>query len=140
MGVSLDLTKAHASHQFGEMMVVYTWLNDERAMVLVPAYRKGAPWFVVMESAAYKYDNPVYLARMAAKAAEVLGMQESRNTAFKLANIIIEGLPDLIRMPSAPEPTMSKAAYGSMRLRANGETIAQQDIHLEHEGVMYGPA
>jgi len=140
MGVSIDLARAHASHHYGEIIAVFTWVNDERALVLLPAYRKGAPWFVVMESASFKYDNPVYLARMSAKAAEVLGMEEAAGTAFKIANIIIEGLPDLIRMPSAPEPQMSKAAYGNMELRADGETIARQDIHLEHEGVTYGPA
>lgn len=140
MGVSLNLKKAHRSRQHGEIIAIFTWVNDERALVLLPAYRKGAPWFVVMEPTCHLYLNPAYLARQAAKAAEVLGMDETTGTAFKIATIILEALGDLVHMPSAPAPTMSKAAYGAMELRADGETVSRQDIHLEHEGVSYGPA
>lgn len=153
MGVSLDLRKAHAHHRYGEIVAVFTWVNDERALILLPALRKGAPWFIVCESAAWKWDpdgetlldrkgRPVagkgYVVAQARKAAEVLGM-ESGHTWLKIAAIIVEGLPDLIRMPSAPMPSYLKAAFGSLELRADGETIAKEDIRLETEGAEYAP-
>lgn len=128
--VSLDLSKAHISRQHGDLLAIYTWVNDERALVLIPAYRKNAAWYIVCESAAFKYDNRSYLASQCKKAAEVLGMEPSPNNWLKLATIIHDGLGDLCAMPSAPEPEMQKASVGSMVLRADGEVMTGQDIHL----------
>ena len=104
MGATLDPRKAHLVRQHGDIIAIYTWVNDERALVLIPAHRKpGNPWFIVCESAAYRYDNPHYRPKQSRKAAEVIGMDETQTARFKIATIIIEGLGDLIRMPSAPE-------------------------------------
>jgi len=139
MGASLDLNKAHITRQHGDLLAVYTWVNDERALVLIPAYRKGSAWYIVCESAAWKYDNPEYLARQCRKAAEVLGMEPSPNNWFKLANIIIEGLPDLIEMPSESEALLSRATYGEMQLLENGKLIAGEEIRMPVEtGATYG--
>lgn len=132
--LSLDLNKAHLTRQHGDLMVVYTWVNDERAMVLIPAYRRGAAWYIVMESAAYKYEQSrAYLAKQCCTAAEVLGMEPSPNNWMKLATIILDGLPDLIEMPSAPDPELMRAAVGSMQMFENGKLLAGQDIKLEAE-------
>lgn len=128
--LSIDLKRAHLTRQHGDIFAVYSWCNDERALFLIPVYRKGSAWFVVMESAAYRYDNTQYLARMAAKAAEVLGMEPSPNNWIKLATIINEGLPDLITMPSAPDPELQRAASGHMELRADGQFMTGQEVHM----------
>ncbi len=138
MGASLDTRKAHLTRQHGDIIAVYTWVNDERAMVLIPAYRPGAPWYIVMESAAFRYDDPTYLASQCAKACEVLGIEPSRPNWVRVATIIHEGLPDLIRMPSAPLPEQYAASIGSMQLRADGQVLAEQDVLLDKEGVQYG--
>ncbi|GAA4400399.1 hypothetical protein [Quisquiliibacterium transsilvanicum] len=138
MGASLDTRKAHLTRQHGDIIAVYTWVNDERAMVLIPAYRPGAPWYIVMESAAFRYDDPTYLASQCAKACEVLGIEPSRPNWVRVATIIHEGLPDLIRMPSAPLPEQHAASIGSMQLRADGQVLAEQDVRLDKEGVQYG--
>jgi len=154
MGVSIDVRKAHASHHYGEIVQILTWVNDERAMVLIPAYRQNPPWYVVCESAAWKYNpddettfntngQPAagkgYLIAQAKKAAEVLGM-DGVHTWLKIAAIIAEGLQDLTRMPSAPMPEMLKASFGAMELREGGKTLVQQDIRLENEGAEYEAA
>ena len=131
--LSLDLNKAHLTRQLGDLMVIYTWVNDERAMVLIPAYRKGAAWYIVMESAAFKYDSRAYLVKQCRIAAEVLGMEPSPNNWMKLATVILDGLPDLIEMPSAPDPTLMAGAIGQMKLMADGQMMAGQDIRLESE-------
>lgn len=131
--LSLDLNKAHLSRQHGDLLAIYTWVDDERAMVLLPAYRKGDGWYILKESAAFKYDNMQYLARQSKIAAEVLGMEPSPNNWYKLARVIHEGLPDLVSMPSAPDPTLMRAPIGAMSLFADGKLMAGQDIRLEAE-------
>ena len=42
MPVSLDLRKAHKVGRHGDLLAIYTWVNDERALVLLPARRKNA--------------------------------------------------------------------------------------------------
>lgn len=129
MSVQLDPRKAHAAHIIGDILAILTWVNDERALVLMPAHRaQGSPWFVVCESAAYKYDNTRYLAQQAAKAASVLGMDEVLSTWRRVADIILNYLPDLIRMPAAPEPEKLAGAFGSMILKEDGKTIHQEDL------------
>lgn len=139
MAVSLDPRKAHLTRQHGDILAIYTWVNDERALVLMPARRaQGAPWFIVCESAAYKYDDPHYLARQAAKAAQVLGMDEITSTWYRIATIIHEGLPDLIRMPSSPQEAQIGKAVGEMHLKADGKVIASELIHDTAEAPAYG--
>ena len=90
MSVQLDPRKAHQAHIIGDILAILTWVNDERALVLMPARRaQGSPWFIVCESASYKYDDPRYLARQSAKAAKVLGMDETTSTWFRIADIIM---------------------------------------------------
>lgn len=138
MPVSLDTRKAHLVRQHGDLMAIYTWVNDERALVLIPARRPGSPWYVVMESAAYRYDSPAYLATQCVKACEVLGIEASRANWVRVASIINEGLPDLVRMPSAPPAEQYDASFGRMELRADGELVTESDIRLDKEGALYG--
>lgn len=144
MGVSLDLRKAHHHRLHGDILAVYTWVNDERALVLLPANRAaGAPWFVVCESAAYTWDdedprNISEVVRKATKACEVLGMEATPHNIRRVAAIIIDGLPDLIRMPAAPEPEKMRHAVGEMKLMADGKVVAGEEIRLEREAPTYG--
>jgi hypothetical protein len=138
MGVSIDLRKAHLTRQHGDLVAVYTWMNDERALILIPAFRSGAPWYVVFESAAFKYDDPKYLATQCVKACDVMGIEPSRPNWVRVATIINEGLPDLIRMPSAPPQELHSASFGKMQLKADGKSISEQDIQIEKEGASYG--
>lgn len=139
MGVQLDPRKAHKAFIIGDILAILTWVNDERALVLMPAHRaQGSPWFIVCESAAYKYDNPQYLARQAANAARVMGMEETTRTWVRVADIIMNYLPDLIRMPAAPEPEKMAHAIGEMKLMADGQLIKGEEIRLDKEAPTYG--
>ena len=142
MPASIDTRKAHLTRQHGDLTVIYTWVNDQRAMVLLPHLRPGAPWFVVMESASYSWDdseqgNVHNVASKAAKACDVLGIEASRSNAYRVAKIIIEGLPDLIRMPSAPPKEYHRASFGNLLLKADGKPIASEEIRVEKEGMTY---
>lgn len=137
--VCLDLEKAHRHRQHGDLLAIYTWVNDERALVLIPAYRKSTSWYIVLESAAYKYDNTEYLKKQCRVAAEVLGMEPSPNNWYKLARVIHDGLPDLIEMPSAPDNKLLTPSLGEMRMYADGQLMAAEEIRVEREaGATYG--
>lgn len=139
MPAKIDLSKAHLVRRHGDITAVYTWVNDERAIVLIPIHRKLASWYIVCESAAYRYDEPEYLARQAAVAADVLGMEPSPNNWVRIASIIHDGLPDLIRMPPAPEPELTKATYGELKVMQDGKLVGGEEIRLEKdEGAVYG--
>lgn len=142
MPATIDTRKAHLTRQHGDITVIFTWVNDERAMVLVPTFRKGAPWFIVMESASYTWDdsdprNVANVANKAIKVCEVLGIEPSPTNCRRMAGMIIDGLPDLVRMPSSPPAEFHKTSYGHMELRADGVPIAGEDIKVEKEGVAY---
>lgn len=136
MGLSINTAKAHKVRQLGDITVIFTWVNDERAMVLIPTLRRGAPWFIVMDSAAYQYTDPRYTARMAIKAAEVLTMQGQE---ARIASLIVDHLDDLIRMPSAPLPELTRATYGQMTARQGGQIIGGEELRFNvGEGANYG--
>lgn len=131
MSVCIDTRKAHLVRQHGDIIAIYTWVNGERAMVLLPAHRKSAGWYVIPDSSAWQYDNDDYLLRQSAVACDVMGFGLSAPTAFRIANIIIEGLEDLVRMPHEPPDIVEVAArhaLGEMHLKADGELIRSEEI------------
>lgn len=139
MSATIDTRRAHLVRQHGDLTAIYTHVNGERAVVLVPNRRPGAPWFIVCESAAYTWDDSDAryvgeVARKALKACNVLGLEPTPTNARRVAGIIIDGLPDLIHMPAAPEPEYHKPSFGHLELRADGQTIAEQDIRIEKDG------
>jgi hypothetical protein len=142
MPASIDTRKARFIRQHGDLTAIYTYVNDERAIVLVPTHRPGAPWFVVCESAAYTWDDsdPRYVnevVRKSLKACEVLGMEPTPTNAHRVATIVIDGLPDLVRMPSAPDAEYHRGSFGRLELRADGQSIAGEEIRVEKEGASY---
>ena len=150
MGVSLDLRKAHHSRIHGDIVAVLTWVNDERSLVLLPAHRKDAGWYILGESAAWKWNinaiDPternqvlVHADAQARIACMMMGIEATLRNRARIVNIITDVLPDLVRMPAAPEQEMVDAALGEMRLMADGKVIAAEDIKVEKKaGATYG--
>lgn len=143
MSVSIDTAKAHLTRVHGDVTAIYTWVNDERALVLAATYRAGnpflpgAPLYIVLEKNAHAYDDPIQLAHTAKKASEVLGLDASTVAWVKLATIIHEGLPDLVRMPHSPDKELLRGSYGSAILSADGVPISSQDVRIEKDGLTY---
>jgi hypothetical protein len=138
MPACIDLRKAHQHRQHGDLLAIYTWINGERALVLVPHLRRGAPWYVVMESAAYLYDDPAYLARQCPLACEVLGMEPTRANWARVGGIVHEGLPDLFRMPGEPVWERAGREFGQMVMKLNGQEVAREALTTAlDEGAAY---
>ena len=143
MGVSLDIRKAHSAHRYGDLNVILSWVNDTRAMFLIPALRTKAPWFIILESVAFEWSdqdptNLVYLPARAAKACEVLGIEANRANVFRIISIVNDRMQDFIRMPSSQPPEKTAGTYGEMTLKGDGEVIRQAPIQFEDEGAAYG--
>ena len=142
MGVSLDLSKAHRSRQYGDLTAVYSWINDERALFLIPSYRKGAPWFIVMEPASHEWNdqdpsNISSVVRRAMKACEVLGIEGNPTNCRRIVGIVNDAIPDLVRMPASPPTEYYRASAGSMELRADGQVMVREDIRIEKTGAEF---
>jgi len=140
MPACIDLRKSHLHRRHGDLLAIYTWINGERALVLIPSLRPKAPWYVVMESAAYLYDHPSYLARICVKACEVLGIEPSRANWVRVASIINEGLPDLVAMPSEPPWERRGREFGQLVIKMEGKEIAAQALTVPDVGAEYVPA
>lgn len=149
MGVSIDLRKAHRHQRHGDLIAVLTWVNDERSMVLLPALRKDAGWYIVQESAAFKWgiDHPDPIVSVPARthafqqsliACQMLGLEPSSMNRAKVISVITGWLPDLCAMPGSPEPEFKRGTFGQMILSADGTPIAGQDLREEVTGVTYG--
>lgn len=149
MPVSLDLRKAWRHQRHGDMVAVLSWVNDERAIVLMPALRRNTGWYIVLESAAFKWgvDHPDFsiarearshAARQSEIACDMMNLEPSKMNRAKVITIITGWLPDLVAMPSAPPPEFKSGSYGAMVLSADGKPIGGEDLREEVEGVQYG--
>jgi hypothetical protein len=142
MAASLDLRKAHLSRHYGDIVAVFSWINDGRALFLIPRYRNAAPWFVVMEPAAHEWDdregkNVMDVIARAVKACDVLGIEPTPRNARRIVGIVNDSMVELLRMPSAPPTEYKPGSIGSMILREDGVPIASEAIRLEVEGATY---
>lgn len=115
---AIDLTRHAFVRELGDIRLYGTWLydaeedDDEPALVLVPAHRSahGVVPCVVALSAAFKYDNPRYLAARSLQFARVLGFEDTElSTAQKIGTIIHDHLLDLIKMPENPTEAIAGA-------------------------------
>jgi hypothetical protein len=143
MGVSLDPRKAHSAHKYGDLTIVLSWMNDKRAMFIIPNVRTKAPWFIIPEEAAFEWsdqdtENLVYLPTRAYKACEVLGIEPSKPNVFRIISMVNNRMQDFLRMPSAQPPEKIAGTFGQMTLKEDGKIVSQAPITFEQEGASYG--
>lgn len=107
----LDLTRYQFQRTVGEFVIYGSWVMNhdqedyEPCLVIVPARRSRVNYrpCCIALSAAFKYNDPKYLARAIPVFMAGLGMQDSLSNAHKLADLIHSHLRDLITM--RPNPT-----------------------------------
>jgi hypothetical protein len=98
----------HERKVYGDVVAEFAWPGDEPGMILyraVPVEKTGA-FIVEMKDAhlygqANGYPTPT-LVRDAMRAAEAIGLGVDRAGAFKMADVILDGLPILLGMPPRP--------------------------------------
>ena len=98
----------HERKVYGDVVAEFAWPGDEPGMILyraVPVENTGA-FIVELQDAhlygqADGYPTPT-LVRDAMRAAEAIGLGVDRAGAFKMADVILDGLPILLGMPPTP--------------------------------------
>jgi hypothetical protein len=126
----------------GDIVVSYQWLDvgkkePQACMVLFPIVPKmdgGA--YAIPQDNAYEYSDASggptpYLLTAAMNAATSMGFYPDQSTVFRIVDIIVDGLPDLIRMPS-DQPghlDLKRAIHGiEATAKVNGNIIHQELI------------
>jgi hypothetical protein len=138
---NMRFTRVH-----GDVVAGYGYCNDERAMFLWPVVKKSASGaFIVCDSAAWKYDpdlprgewldregnliaGPLYLMAMANQAAKTMCMDGNKSTVIRIASIIAEGLPDLVRLPPDRREPEKKKPIGEATLLVDGKPVFGSEI------------
>ena len=134
MPLSIDPRQVQFKRVHGEFMALYTYVNDERAMILFPHRRRGLngappPWAIVCDSSAFKYADDEYLMLQAMTFCRMWDMTE-RSTVIKVATIINEGLSDLIRLKPKAEFKSEAPVLGEADLLIGGDKIATHEITM----------
>lgn len=130
MGIILGGPNSRFQRRIGDIMVSYQYLQGERAMALWPVYRSGVPAFIVCDSAAWQYDNPKYLAAQARTVANLWGEAPDSRRWFQIAQIIHDGLQDLVRLKPAPDEKENGPVIGDATLHANGKAVASGEVFM----------
>ena len=137
MPVTLGGDKSYKQRVIGDIVCSFQWVNGERAMVLFPKHKRaltnGA--FVLCDSAAYKYTDVRYLVAQSFAAAKQMGFDDSKFAAHQIADIIIEGLADLIEMPPMPTKEQKlEESIGEMLIKVDGKVIKHEEISMPDMG------
>lgn len=129
---AIDLTQYLFKREKGQLALYGAWLwNDDQeshepALVVVNAAdpHKFKPCVVAL-SAAYKYNDPVYLAHVAKEFVHLLGLQDSMAMAYQVALFIEDSLGDLLTMPPMPttQVVVADASIGSGLRRKGFEIV-----------------
>lgn len=122
----------------GDISIYYRWVNDEPCMTLYPRYadfQVNKPTGVDLPlSTAYTLADsvtgaptPGLLGRLE-RAALAMGMSSDKFTCRRIADVIVDGLPDLIEMPPfPPRSTMDDKkldeVVGEGLIKVGGRTI-----------------
>lgn len=126
----------------GDIVVSYQWLHagkkePQACMVLFPVVAKmdgGA--YAIPQDNAYEYSDASggptpYLLTAAMNAATSMGFYADQATVFRIVDIIVDGLPDLIRMPSDQPGALDlkRAIHGiEATAKVDGRVIHQELI------------
>ena len=144
MPVQIGGAKAWKVRQHGDIAVSFQWVNEEPAMILFPARRSlpGAGAVVICLSAAFKYAHPKtgaptpYLVEFSVLAAAQLGFAKTDTfAARKIAEVIVDSLPDLVDMPPEPQQFNQEqaAAIGELSIKVDGETVHEAEVSAPTE-------
>jgi len=138
MGVLIGGEKAWATRRNGEIGVSLEWMNGEPHMILFPTNGhpdKGAGAFCIPIDSAWKYvhsdghPNYEYIASQAPIACQMMGLVESKQRVYRIAETIADNMGDLLKMPPEPVSQQEKPApVGEMTIKLDGETVHEEEV------------
>ena len=114
----------------------YQWLNGEPALFLFPAGKERGGAFVLPLESAHQWvmsnghPDLAHAIPVAMQAAKTMGLGADKSTIRRIVDVIIDGIPDLLRMPpKRPEPEQQGPAIGEAAIKIDGETVAEREIN-----------
>lgn len=150
MGILLGGPKCFGKRVKGDLAIFFEWFDPatdeigkgEPAMMITRRDKLGLSGnrgsATIMLDAAYKYadsrsGNPTRrLLKFSMDACVQLGLEPSKMNTYKIADAIVENLPDLLRMPPAPNPdkfTSRRApSLGEAKLVQDGKVISEGEV------------
>lgn len=128
----------HKQRVTGDIVSEYTWHHNEPVMILyraVPTEKVGAYMIELKDAHHYAQSNgypTMQLIRHSHEAAKAMGFQGYGFEVTRIADIILDGLDDLLMMP--PEPPESEKANtpeptgSELVIKVNGETVMEKEV------------
>lgn len=99
----------------------------EPALGIYPIKPGRVPIFAIPLSSAYKYADPKYLMETSFKIAEMFGMHPDMFIINRIADLIMNWMPELVHHLPATDPRGIPCAEGSVRV--DGEIIEQFEAY-----------
>lgn len=148
MGVDWGGATAWKVRKQGEFVVAYHWVDvndghgEQPAMVIWPARKPlGCVPYCLPLANAWQYARSdgyptPELATGCARALTVMGMALGRFTPHKLADVILDGIEDLVKMPprEAFERQLAEqqkpTVIGEMAFKSDGKVVAERELTL----------
>jgi len=142
MGFVVGGKSAWKVSRFGDLVIAYHWVKGEPAMVLYPnprfASSQVVPYCLPLQSAHELVHgdtkglgvNSEVLLQKASKAAELFGRENDYATIRQVADALLRGLDDLLRMPPQPAALEAKerpAPTGELALKVEGKTVFETE-------------
>ncbi len=131
---AIDLSRYQWKRDVHDLTAFGTWLwnedqeDTEPAIVIIPRYRlNGAIPVCIALSAAFRYNDPRYLARSAGYFAKKLGFEDSIVTAHRIASLIDDCLGDLLKMPVDPTEAVQVGEAVVNLGNGNRQTVGLMD-------------
>ena len=131
---------ARSVRRRGELVMAFQYVNTEPAMVIWSGTRQTGA-FAICLSVAHKYlddyldDN--YLVFQAMAAAQQIGYHPSdKSVVGKIADLILDGLDELVRMPPEPQAAVAQREIHAEVLLRDGSA---DGAVLSHQQLAYDP-
>ena len=126
---------ARSVRRRGELVMAFQYVNTEPAMVIWSGTRQTGA-FAICLSVAHKYLDD-YLVFQAMAAAQQIGYHPSDKTVVsKIADLIVDGLDELVRMPPEPQAAVAQREIHAEVLLRGGSA---DGAVLSHQQLAYDP-
>lgn len=140
MPVMLGGDKAYLTLVKGDLIVSFQWLDDQPAMFMWPKRpriigNRGA--YCMPLNTMHQYVDPQYAAKQAIIAAEVMGMDVTKATLYRIMDVFHESIQELKDMPPKPlgltKAQLQKAQneeMGQMKVQVDGKVIREETVYV----------
>lgn len=98
----------HQRHRIGNLLLFFAYYADgqhreQPALFLANANRRGSSYCIPLDHA-HEFDDDHELMRRSFQIAERLGFGQTRSEVFRIADAILNYLPELVEMPPKYQP------------------------------------